>query len=571
MSATARIIANQQAKKVAIYCRVSTTEQAEEGYSIGEQKKLLTYECEKNGNIVYKIYSDEGISGKNITARPALKELLNDANEGKFDSVMVWKINRIGRNLKDVLDMVDLFDRNNITFKSATEPFDTTTPGGRMHFQMVALIGEFERGTIAQNVKMGMMARAREGRWNGNVVIGYDLKLKENTTNKKRKDTELVINEKEAEIVRTIFTMYSQGNGYKAIANYINKFGYKTKKGNPFSLTAIKDILNNPLYIGKIRYNLRPNWSEKRRKGTNSNPLIVDGKHEAIIEQELWDKVQSMLQTSKGKPSRIYDGEFPLTGILKCPQCGAGMVIMRTSRTRKDGTKRRLEYYCCGNWKNKGTAICHSNAIRVDKANDYVFGKLSELLSNDKLVRDIVKNINTDRKNKVDPSKDELQKLTKELDKISAKKDKLFEAFEEDIITKEEFKERVAELQSRERLLQEDANNLKMNVLDDNVQQVSYEVVKETLSKVGEMLGNCKSMEQKKKLLHMLISKITINELREVDSIQININDNLIAYLNNGGEPNPDGGGSPFSFVSRRSLMINPVNIRICIYNEEKL
>ena len=565
MSVTARTIANQQAKKVAIYCRVSTTEQAEEGYSINEQKKLLTYECEKNGNTVYKIYSDEGISGKSIKARPALKELLNDANEGKFDSVMLWKINRIGRNLKDVLDMVDLFDRNNITFKSATEPFDTTTPGGRMHFQMVALIGEFERGTIAQNVKMGMMARAREGRWNGNVVIGYDLKLKEHTTNKKRKDTELVVNEKEAEIVRTIFKMYSQGNGYKAIANYLNKFGYKTKKGNPFSLTAIKDILNNPVYIGKIRYNLRPNWSEKRRKGTNSNPLIVDGKHEAIIEQELWDKVQSMLQTSKGKPSRIYDGEFPLTGILKCPQCGAGMVIMRTSRTRKDGTKRRLEYYCCGNWKNKGTAVCHSNAIRVDKANDYVFGKLSELLSNDKLVRDIVKNINIDRKNKVDPSKDELQKLTKELDKISAKKDKLFEAFEEDIITKEEFKERVAELQSRERLLQEDANNLKMNVLDDNVQQVSYEMVKETLSKVGEMLGNCKSMEQKKKLLHMLISKITINELREVDSIQIDINDNLIAYLNNGGEPNPDGGGSPFSFASRRKLMMNPVNIRIYI------
>ncbi|MEX0060981.1 recombinase family protein [Clostridium butyricum] len=565
MSVTAKTIANQQAKKVAIYCRVSTTEQAEEGYSIGEQKKLLTYECEKNGNTVYKIYSDEGISGKNITARPALKELLNDANEGKFDSVMVWKINRIGRNLKDVLDMVDLFDRNNITFKSATEPFDTTTPGGKMQFQMMALIGEFERGTIAQNVKMGMMARAREGRWNGNVVIGYNLRLKENTTNKKRKDTELVINEKEAEIVRTIFTMYSQGNGYKAIANYLNKFGYKTKKGNPFSLTAIKDILNNPVYIGKIRYNLRPNWSEKRRKGTNSNPLIVDGKHKAIIEQELWDKVQSMLQTSKGKPSRIYDGEFPLTGILKCPQCGAGMVIMRTSRTRKDGTKRRLEYYCCGNWKNKGTAVCHSNAIRVDKANDYVFGKLSELLSNDKLVRDIVKNINTDRKNKVDPSKDELQKLTKELDKISPKKDKLFEAFEEDIITKEEFKERVAELQSRERLLQEDVNNLKMNVLDDNVQQVSYEMVKETLSKVGEMLRNCKSMEQKKKLLHMLISKITINELREVDSIQININDNLIAYLNNGGEPNPDGGGSPFSFVSKRKLMINPVNIKIHI------
>lgn len=126
----------------------------------------------------------------------------------------------------------------------------------------------------------------------------------------------------------------------------------------------------------------------------------------------------------------MYDGEFALTGILKCPQRGAGMVIMRNSRKRKDGTKRRLEYYWCGNWKNKGTAVCHSNAIRVDKANDYIFGKLSELLGNDKLVRDIVKNINTNRKNKVDPSKDELQKLTKELDQISVKEDKLFEAFE---------------------------------------------------------------------------------------------------------------------------------------------
>ena len=186
MSTTARIIASQQAKKVAIYCRVSTTEQAEEGYSIGEQKKLLTYECENNGNTVYKIYSDEGISGKNITVRPALKELLKDADEGKFDSVIVWKINRIGRNLKDVLNIVDLFEKNNITFKSATEPFDTTTPGGKMQFQMMALIGEFERGTIAQNVKMGMMVRAREGRWNGNVVLGYDLKQKEHTTNKKK-------------------------------------------------------------------------------------------------------------------------------------------------------------------------------------------------------------------------------------------------------------------------------------------------------------------------------------------------------------------------------------------------
>lgn len=332
-------------KKVAIYCRVSTIEQAEEGYSIGEQETFLRHECEKSGNTVYKVYVDKGISGKNIKDRPALRELLNDAKERKFDSVIVWKINRISRKLKDVLNIVDVFEDNNITFKSATESFDTTTSAGKMQLQMVAMVGEFERGTIAENVKMGMMARAREGRWNGNVVIGYDLVQKQDSTNRKRKDTELVVNVKEAEIVQTIFKLYSEGKVYKAITNYLNKFGYKTKRGNPFGVIAVKNILTNPVYIGKIRYNKLQNWSEKRRRNVNPNPIIVDGIHEAIIEQELWDKVQSMLQTSKGKPSRIYDGEFPLTGILKCPQCGAGMVIMRTSRTRKDGTKRRLEYY----------------------------------------------------------------------------------------------------------------------------------------------------------------------------------------------------------------------------------
>lgn len=559
------ITANPQAKRVAIYTRVSTTEQALEGYSIEAQETLGKQFCEFNSHIVYKVYSDKGISGKSIKARPAMKEMLKDAADKKFDMVITWKINRIARNTLELLQIVDLLEKNNIVFKSYTENFETETPSGKFALQMLGAVGELERGQIAQNVKLGCMSRAKEGRWGGNVVLGYDLKERGNSINKKRRDTILVINDNEAEIIRTIFTLYSQGKGYKAITNYLNKFGYKTKKGNPFGVIAVKNILMNPVYVGKIRYNRLQNWSEKRRRNVNPNPILVDGIHEPIIEQELWDKVQSMLEASKGRPSRIYDGEYPLTGILKCPVCGSGMVIMRTSAKRKDGSKRRNVYYCCGAWKNKGSSVCHSNAIRVDKANEHVFGKLSELLSNDKLVREIVNNINSTRKAMVDPSKDELEKIARELDKIEAKKKKLFEAYEEEIISKDDFKDRVSELKEREKVLQEDANDLKINVMDDDKQEVSYEIVKETLSQFGAMISNCESIEQRKKLLHMLISKITINELREINSIQLNINDNLIAYLNNGGEPNPDGDGSSFSSILRRKLMINPVNIRICI------
>jgi site-specific DNA recombinase len=553
-------------KSAALYCRVSTIEQAEEGYSIEEQERLLKKYCEDNGYTIFKVYSDKGISGKSIKARPAMKEMLMDADDKKFDIVITWKINRIARNMLNLLQIVDLLEKNNIAFKSYSENFETETPMGKFSLQMMGAVGELERGTIAQNVKMGMMARAREGRWNGNVVIGYNLKEISGSTNKKRKDTELVVNASEAEVVRTIFKMYSEGNGYKAIANQLNKFGHTTKRGNAFSVNAIKDILRNPVYVGKIRYNVLQNWSEKRRRHKNPKPLIVDGIHEAIISNELWGKVQKMLEASKGKPSRIYDGKFPLTGILKCPECGAGMVIMRCSKKRKDGSRHRIEYYACGKWKNKGIAVCHSNAINVNKANAYVFGKLTELLNNDKLIKGIVSNINSTRKAMVEPSKEELEKLLKELEKIEAKKKKVFEAYEEEIISKNDFSERMTDIKARESILQDEANKLKTNTLEDSVQEVSYKFVKDILSSFDKMLSQQTTREQQKRLLHMLISKITINKDRDIDSIELNINENLIMYLNNGGEPSQEkGGGSPSYFVSRRVMMISPVDIRICI------
>ena len=384
-------------EQVAIYCRVSTIEQAEEGYSIDEQERLLRDWCNRMNYSVYKVYSDRGISGKEVKNRPALKELLKDAEERKFQMVISWKINRISRKLSDVLRIVDILEQNSIAFNSYSEQFDNSTPAGKMQFQMMALIGEFERGTIAQNVKMGMCAKAKAGEWCGGRVLGYDLVPVESQEGAKRRKNRLTINEKEAEAVRFIFNEYVNGKGYKAITNQLNKLGYKTKKGNDFSVGSIREILTNPVYIGKVRYNVRQNWSEKRRRNINANPIITDGIHEPIIDEGLWDKVQSIMESKKGKPSRIYDGEYPLTGILRCPKCGAGMVISRTTNKLADGTKKRIAYYCCGAWKNKGTSVCNSNTIRVDKANEYVFNKISELLSNEKMVETIVNNINKER------------------------------------------------------------------------------------------------------------------------------------------------------------------------------
>ena len=537
-------------KIIAIYCRVSTDEQAEFGYSIDEQKRLLEEWCKANDYIIYKCYSDRGISGKNIKDRPALKELLSDAKEGKFDMVISWKINRVSRKLEDVLKIVSLLEKNNITFKSYSEPFETDTPAGRMQFQMMALIGEFERGTIAQNVKMGMIAKAKSGNWCGGRVLGYDLVPNNSPEEEKKGKNKLEINEKEAEIVRFIFNEYSKGKGYKAITNQINKLGYKTKKGNNFSVGSIRDILTNPVYIGEIRYNVRQNWSEKRRRNINPNPIRVKGKHEAIIDRELWDKVQLILESKKGKPSRIYDGEYPLTGILRCPKCGAGMVISRTTNTLADGTKKRIAYYCCGNWKNKGTSVCNSNTIRVDKANEYVFKKIEELVSNEAMIKAVVKNINKERKDKVKPAKRLLGDIDKELEKLDKRKRKIFEAYEDDILTKEEFQTRKNELNEKIRILEEEKKPLLNTISEDVSEEIPYEFIKDILMNFSKILNSSVSREQQKKLLHMIISEITMNESREIESIKLNINDKLVEYL-------VKEGGVPIKGIPSSFMLIN--------------
>ncbi|HAT4104778.1 TPA: recombinase family protein [Clostridium perfringens] len=537
-------------KIIAIYCRVSTDEQAEFGYSIDEQKRLLEEWCKANDYIIYKCYSDRGISGKNIKDRPALKELLSDAKEGKFDMVISWKINRVSRKLEDVLKIVNLLEKNNITFKSYSEPFETDTPAGRMQFQMMALIGEFERGTIAQNVKMGMIAKAKSGNWCGGRVLGYDLVPNNSPEEEKKGKNKLEINEKEAEIVRFIFNEYSKGKGYKAITNKMNKLGYKTKKGNNFSVGSIRDILTNPVYIGEIRYNVRQNWSEKRRRNINPNPIRVKGKHEAIIDRELWDKVQLILESKKGKPSRIYDGEYPLTGILRCPKCGAGMVISRTTNTLADGTKKRIAYYCCGNWKNKGTSVCNSNTIRVDKANEYVFKKIEELVSNEAMIKAVVKNINKERKDKVKPARRLLGDIDKELEKLDKRKRKIFEAYEDDILTKEEFQTRKDELNEKIRILEEEKKPLLNTISEDVSEEIPYEFIKDILMNFSKILNSSTSREQQKKLLHMIISEITMNESREIDSIKLNINDKLVEYL-------VKEGGVPIKGIPSSFMLIN--------------
>ena len=180
--------------KAVLYARVSTEEQATEGYSINAQKELLYEYANKNNIEIIEEYIDEGKSGKSIEGRPEMKRLLRDAKDENFNAVIIYKLDRLSRKTKDALEIAEKLDFHNVQIISYSENIDTTTPGGKMFFTILSSVAEMERSTIIDRAKMGMVQRAKEGYYNGGRVLGYD------SINK-----HLVINEEEAHILRLIF------------------------------------------------------------------------------------------------------------------------------------------------------------------------------------------------------------------------------------------------------------------------------------------------------------------------------------------------------------------------------
>ncbi|MCL2285843.1 MAG: recombinase family protein [Firmicutes bacterium] len=251
----------------AIYVRVSTEEQAKEGYSIRAQiEKLKSYIRIKDWSF-YKVYSDEGISGKNISDRPAVNELIQDIKDGKVNNVLVYKIDRLTRNTRDLIDLTEIFKENNCVFNSLMESIDTQTASGRMFLKIIGIFAEFERENLIERLTLAFEKKAKEGYSPSSRITsyGYD-------RDKGNKIQE--INPKEAEIVREIFSMYVDGNlNFSVIAKNLNNRNIKTKQGKAWNNTTIKNLLTNPNYIGKVRYSILD----------KSRYFETEGKHEAIL------------------------------------------------------------------------------------------------------------------------------------------------------------------------------------------------------------------------------------------------------------------------------------------------
>lgn len=408
-------------KLVGGYIRVSTERQVE-GYSIEGQITQIEQYCQFNGYELVDIYADRGISGKSMN-RPELQRMLNDAKNGKLDCVMVYKTNRLARNTSDLLTIVEELHRQNVEFFSLSERMEVKNSTGKLMLQILASFSEFERNTILENIYTGQRQRALEGYYQGNLPLGYN-----NIPDNKK---ELMINQHEANIVKYIFESYAKGHGYRKIANALNHKGYVTKKGNPFSISAVTYILSNPFYIGKIQFAKYKDWNDKRRKGLNDKPVIAEGKHTPIINQSLWDKVQARKKQVSEKPQVHGKGTNILTGIISCPQCSAPMAASNTTNTLKDGTKKRIRYYSCSNFRNKGSKVCSANSVRADVIEKYVMDQILEIVKSDKVLKQVVERVNQENQVDVAALNHDIAYKQQQFDEISTKLKNLIQTIED--------------------------------------------------------------------------------------------------------------------------------------------
>ena len=348
-------------KRCYTYVRVSTEMQVE-GYSLDSQRDRLKREAKAKDWTIVKEYADEGKSGHSIAGRPKFKEMLErikSGNPDNVDFVLVYKLSRFGRNAADALASLKQMRKHGVELYCAEESIDSTGGPGYLMITIMAAVAEIERENILVQTMAGRHQKAREGKWNGGQAP-YGYKINSDTG-------VLEIDEEEAEVVRLMFDKYAHGGelGINGVARWLEANGYRKKlRGNGkytlFSTHTVKMILDNPVYVGKIAYGRRrveriedeDEETEVVRRLKNDEYGLYDGKHEAIISEELWEEVQEKRSATSVKHEKTHslDHEHILSGILRCPICGAPMYGTVNRKKKKDGSGEYYKdawYYVC--------------------------------------------------------------------------------------------------------------------------------------------------------------------------------------------------------------------------------
>lgn len=462
--------------KVILYIRVSTHEQAIEGYSVKEQTERLKAYAAAMGWTVVRICTDPGYTGSD-THRPGLRELLKDVRNGLADKVVVYKLDRLSRSQKDTLYLIeDEFLANDTDFVSMCENFDTATPFGRAMIGILAVFAQLEREQIKERMTMGREARAKNGYYSGGyrILTGYDY---ENGL--------LKVNEYEAMLVKQIFEMFNAGTPIKTIADTFNERGLY-RENHEWDDTTVRRLLDNRHYIGEVKYAKK--W--------------YPGRHNPIIDKKTFDKAQKILKIRAEAYTSTNKHTVPLTGFIFCGCCG-GKYHRQCWKPKHDGTKT-AKYMCYSRSKKTKSMIvdpnCKNKTYKTDELEAIVFGEIRKLSTDpdyrEKMREEILQEREAD---------ESIQIIKKEIAALSSQISNYMDLYSINRLTLQEVDDKIAPLAEKRDKLETDLRILTKPAED----ALSPEEVEEIVDSFSDILDRG-DLDEIRLTLTTLIKKIVI-------------------------------------------------------------
>lgn len=380
---------------------VSTSMQVD-GYSLEAQEERIKHYTKTYDIEIIQTYKDAGKSGTSITGRNEFIAMLNDieAEKDKVDYVMVFKLSRFGRNAADVLQSLQIMENHNVNLICVDDSLDSSKDSGKLVITILSAVAEMERENILSQTMEGRKQKAREGKWNGGFApIGYSLD-----------NGELVVNEDEAKAIKMIFDLYANSDmGANGVAKHLTSLDIRKPirqngKSPYFSASLIRQILENPVYNGKIAYGRRKNIKNKatgKIKLVKSDDFILSqGIHEAIIDDKLWESTQDKRKVQAKKYEKVNKGKnektYILSTLIKCPYCGAGLYGNKSRKRKKTGEHYKDYYYyaCKHREKMNGHKCTFSKQIKTELIEKDIATIINKIISNPILAKKIQEKIN---------------------------------------------------------------------------------------------------------------------------------------------------------------------------------
>ena len=513
--------------KVYTYTRVSTTMQTD-GYSLDAQKARMKAYADYNDYEIVGTYEDAGKSGKSIEGRIEFNRMMEDIESGKdgISFVLVFKLSRFGRNAADVLSTLQVMQDFGVNLICVEDGIDSSKDAGKLMISVLSAVAEIERENIRVQTMEGRIQKAREGKWNGGFApYGYQLI-----------DGKLQINEEEAKAIRTIFEQYVHTDiGANGVAKYLENHGIRkiqrqNGKNPLFDAHLVRLILKNPVYCGKIAYGRRK--TEKIHGTRNEyhlveqdNYILVDGQHDAIIEEDVWQAAQVKLLAQAKKYEHVNRGKDTkthlLSGIVKCPVCGAGMYGNKSIKRKKDGTKYKDFYYygCKHRTMTRGHKCDYKKQIREELLDDAVAEVIVKLVGNPKFAAMMQEKINC----KVDTVTidGELADFEKQLRQYYAVKLKLAEEIDSLDPDDRHYIKRKADLDDRLYRMYDKIENVETQLIETRAKKQAIEAEKLTGDNIYKVLIYFEKLYavmneiERRQFMETLISEIQIYEDRQ--------------------------------------------------------